>query len=347
MGLKQLSLREPIDCGDAAAVLRFLALRASRVPGRHILFGSSRLMQRKHEPLVEILGQLKVRARLMSDNVVIEGDGWPSREIEIKVDRSYSSQFASAILLNSWKLENPVKINWTGKVVSDGYWQMSLRLAQKLGLAVSRCEDSVTIGVGGTPDLDWSLMEPDMSSAFAICGLAAVGGKCIIRSFPKESLQPDSIFVSVLEKLGVPVKWQGEDLVVERVEELKPISMDLSNCPDMFPVLSLICAFARGHSHLFGASHLAYKESNRIKKTAELVRLIGRDCTETLDGLIIRGQKQNSEYEALGGIIFDPDRDHRLVMAAGVAKAAGLNLVVRHPKVVHKSFPGYLEISPL
>ncbi|MCB0351832.1 MAG: 3-phosphoshikimate 1-carboxyvinyltransferase, partial [Bdellovibrionales bacterium] len=35
-GLRSLVTGQPIDCGHAGTVLRFLALRASRIPGRHV-----------------------------------------------------------------------------------------------------------------------------------------------------------------------------------------------------------------------------------------------------------------------------------------------------------------------
>src|SRR5580698_1908660 len=53
---------EPIDCGEAGTVLRFMALRASRIPGVHTLTGSERLFARPHNELIPILSQLSVDA---------------------------------------------------------------------------------------------------------------------------------------------------------------------------------------------------------------------------------------------------------------------------------------------
>ncbi len=346
-GIKQLFAGDSVDCGDSATALRSLVLRASRIPGRHFISGSERLMARPHSELSKILNQLQVRVNFFEKEIIVESTDWPDRDLNITVDRSLSSQFASALLLNGWMFAHSLRISWSGETVSDGYWQMSLKLAQKLGMKFKLENNSVTVLPSQKPFIDWTLTEADMSSAFSVAALATVSGQARIKDFPLDSLQPDSVFLEVLKKMGVNAELENGDLLIKKATDLKPVSFDLVNCPDMFPVLSVLCAFADGKSHLFGAAHLAHKESHRIHKTAELIRLMGRKCEETLDGMIIHGQKQNRDYENLSAIIFDPDRDHRLVMAAGVAKAAGLNVLVTDPRVVRKSFPDFLEISHL
>lgn len=346
-GLVSLFKGEPVNCGDSATALRFLAIRASRLPGTHRIFGSDRLLSRPHGELANIFEQLGVKSQISESQLIIESNGWPQKSLEINVDRSISSQFASSLLLNSWLFVQNIKINWNGSTVSRGYWELSVKLAQKMGMKMRTAESSVEVLPNQSPFVDWSLTEPDMSSAFTVAVLASVSGQARIKTFPTESLQPDACFIDVLKKMGGDIEHNGLDLIVRKASAFQPISFDLSNFPDLFPVLSVLCALAEGKSHLFGAAHLAYKESHRIRKTAELIRLMGRKCEETLDGIIIYGQKQNSHFESLSAIIFDPDNDHRLVMAAGVARAAGLNIVVTNPNAVRKSFPEFLEISPL
>ncbi len=75
------------DCGAAGTVLRFLAFRASRLPGRHVLRGSSRLFSRPQSELVNVLSKLGVRTELLSDRIVVESAGWRDPGAEISVDR--------------------------------------------------------------------------------------------------------------------------------------------------------------------------------------------------------------------------------------------------------------------
>src|SRR6185437_8076628 len=62
-GLLNISQNE-IGCGDAGTVLRFLALRISRLPGTHVLTGSERLFSRPQSELIPILSQLSIDAEL-------------------------------------------------------------------------------------------------------------------------------------------------------------------------------------------------------------------------------------------------------------------------------------------
>ena len=63
-GLAALHAGQPMDCGAAGTVLRFLALRAARKPGRHVLTGTPRLLARPMAPLQDVLGQLHATATI-------------------------------------------------------------------------------------------------------------------------------------------------------------------------------------------------------------------------------------------------------------------------------------------
>lgn len=100
-----------------------------------------------------------------------------------------------------------------------------------------------------------------------------------------------------------------------------------------------MCAFARGDSKLFNAPHLVAKESNRILKTSELLRNAGV-LTEVLkDGMIIHGglEKTNLSFS------FDPDSDHRMVMAASCLTLSGAKIDILNKNVVDKSFPEFWQ----
>ena len=100
---------------------------------------------------------------------------------------------------------------------------------------------------------------------------------------------------------------------------------------------------ADGTSRLFGAPHLAHKESDRIAKTAELVKALGRRARAIEGGLEIEGRSL-LRAPFVRAIHFDTDHDHRLAMAAAVAKAAGAQIELTDRNVVTKSFPGFWEI---
>src|SRR6185437_12816288 len=94
------------------------------------------------------------------------------------------------------------------------------------------------------------ICEPDLSSAFAVAAIAAVGGRAEIQDFPKRSLQPDSIFVKVLSDMGAKLRHESGTLIVEKSKLMRGIDVDLTNCPDLFPVLAVLCALTGGPSEI-------------------------------------------------------------------------------------------------
>lgn len=343
--LRNLELGEEADCGAAGTTLRFLALKAARLPGRHVLKGTTRLFERPQGELIRVLEQLGCRVELLKDRMVIEGEGWKIPPRGLEVPRGVSSQFASAVVLNAWGLSEPLRMIFSGDRVSESYFAMTLEIVRRAGMNWQREKDGITLPAGARIQVAEFECEIDVSSAFAIAALAvASGGRAEIENWPgQESLQPDSAFPEILSEMGCDVSLRDRVLTVSRPKDraLRAIERNLREMPDLFPVLSVLCALARGTSALTGAPHLAHKESSRIQKTAELLRLIGAGVSEKTDGLEIQGAQSSAREK----YTFNPDHDHRLAMAAAVARAAGFDIEIQDRDVVNKSFPDFWSIA--
>lgn len=341
LALSQLFAGEPVYCGEAGTVFRLIALRASRLVGEFRISGSARLLSRPHDPLIEIMNALGVQADIKGRELVVNSKGWQKPESRIEVDHSFSSQFASSLLLNAWDIPFLLKFCLRGSLVSLGYWRLSQALAIMAGMKFVDENNHIDVHPRQSLKKQNLRVKMDMSSAFAVAALGVVGNGVNIANFPDESLQPDFVFVDILQRMGAKLAIESGSLKVSSCAQLRPISWNLKSCPDLFPVLSVLCAFAEGRSELFGAAHLSFKESQRIEKTAELLRLMGRKVEIKKDGLAVVGQKPvNSVCED----VFDPDKDHRLAMAAAVARMAGYEICISDPSVVNKSFPGFWQV---
>lgn len=349
-----------LDVGEAGAVLRFLAFRVSREKGEFRLTGSRRLFERPQGPLIDALAQLGVQAELETGALRIRSDGWKNPGKALIVDRALSSQFISGVLLNAFGLDYPLFIEAAGLPVSDSYWKMSRRVALKAGLKLSGSGASLEILRHQKVRLTDVEAEPDYSSVFAVAGLAAVGGEATISNaraeHAQDPLQPDARGLEVLARMGAAVEWTKgrydsktktipERLVVRRAAQLKGADVDLSDAPDLFPVLAAVAACAQGRSVLSGAPHLRHKESDRIAEVERLLGLCGVRYESREDGLVIEG----AGLPPPGGVAkdFDPAGDHRLVMAAAVLRQAGHPLNILHAEVCAKSFPAFPGIAGL
>lgn len=329
--------RDAIDCGSGGTVLRFMAFRASRVPGRHVLTGHRRLFERPQDELVRVLGQLGVQVEINQESLIIDGDGWRPQGDTILVPANRSSQFLTGLLINAWDLPFDLFVSPIGLGLSQGYWSMSQKVAELAGLRLERWDQDFCVRSGQRVTLGEVSIEPDMSSAFGLAAVAAVDGQVTLLDFPQKSLQPDAVFVDLFEKMGIPVQRSGDRLKVSKAEHLHSIAFNLRSCPDLFPILAALCALADGESELYGAPQLVFKESDRIAKTEELIQKIGRRTERKPDGLRIYGERRPPG----DAWVFDPDFDHRLAMAAAVLVKAGYPIEISHPEVVDKSFPEF------
>lgn len=343
-----------IDCGEAGLVLRLCVGYASRVGGLYELRGSRRLMERPHESFFQVLARVGTRVvrSVGTDkpSLRVEGPAWERPNGPIPLLGGTSSQFASSLLLNAWRLPFQLELLCDREPVSKGYLEMSIDLCERWGMQIDRTYESdqmtLIVPVRQVPIPRPSISEADVSSAFAVAALAAVSGRCFIDNFPTKTLQPDHRFVEILSQMGVPLELNGRGLSVQKAARLCSIEVDLGGAPDLAPVLAVLCAISDGTSRIYGAPHLRGKESDRIASTCGLLHILGRACTPTEDGMVILGQPLSSR-DMERSCSFDATGDHRLVMAGAVAQWAGFPINMSGVDAVHKSFPEFLTIAKL
>ena len=339
--------QESIECGDAGTVLRFMALRVSRLSGVHMLTGSERLFSRPQGELIPILSQLGVDAELKPNCLKIRSQGWRLAVDGLHIHAERSSQFASAVFLSAWGLPFALPISISKKMVSESYFRMTIQMVRDFGMRVQGRGPEYVIPSG--QQIHWEkpyTVEPDLSSAFSVAALAAVAGHAEIRGFPRRSLQPDAIFVKLLSEMGVSLKHENDTLIIEKSKLERGVTVDLTNSPDLFPVLAVLCALAESKSEVSGVDHLRFKESSRLERARELIEWMG--ARVEVDGtnecrVTIYPTRTRPVSETVWA--FDPDRDHRMAMAAEVARWAGFPIQVKDMKVVSKSFPEFVQIT--
>jgi 3-phosphoshikimate 1-carboxyvinyltransferase len=340
MAIASFIQKKEMNCGEAGTVIRFMGLRCSREKGLFKLTGSPRLLSRPHDELVYLMNQLSVSCQVLPNQILIQSEGWKKPLLPIRVHRESSSQFATALLLNSWNL--PFDLEFEMKPgVSEGYWKMSVEMARHFGMTIEHRGEMWRIPSGQKVlHFDFAA-EPDYSSAFALAAAGALAGETVITNAGETSHQPDFQFISILKRMGALVQHKESSLTVKMPTELKHIDIDLQSSPDLFPVLAVLCAFAKGESWLRGAPHLVHKESDRSLKTSELLRLAGFIASVKSDGLHIVGQGAKFRPNTFQ---FDPDEDHRMAMAAALLKLKGYEIQIHSPQVVSKSFPEFWQV---
>ena len=115
--------------------------------------------------------------------------------------------------------------------------------------------------------------------------------------------------------------------------------MNLSDAPDLFQRAAGLATQCAGTTRLFGAAHLRFKESDRIKSTALCLRAMGAESTETEGGCVVQGQCARS------GANVTTFGDHRIMMAAAVAGLiADGETVIDDAGCCAVSYPDFVEV---
>lgn len=193
-------------------------------------------------------------------------------------------------------------------------------------------------------------LEADWSAAANFLVAGAIFGKLEIHGLDTTSLQADLSIMDVLMDAGASLSQMdgnNGDITVQRAP-LTAFQVDASNCPDLFPILSVLAAFCHGTSRLAGVSRLANKESDRAKAILEMLTRMGVKASIEADELVVEGQtlvQRLLDGNLLKGGSYTSHHDHRMVMALKVASlGAESPITIDDEACVAKSFPQFLDI---
>ncbi len=328
-------------CGQSASAFRFLALRVSRERGEFFLQAEPSLLRRPLHELASLLAQLGAEASPERSGWRIVSEGWAPQGDCIAAPSQTTSQCGSALALSGWQLKKDLWFSYQKRAGSRSYFEMTLSFLRGLGMEIKESGDEYQIPRGQKPKVFECRPERDKSCLFALGAWAAFKGRAVFTSWESLSLQPDSVFPQALQSMGASVEESEGRLSISRAARLKPLSMDLSLCPDMFPLLAVLCAGAEGASRLRGLRRQAFKESNRLEKTKELLHLSGIKTSLQRDELTVFGR---AKWPGARPFVFDSSQDHRMSMAAELARQMGAPLKIHGREAADKSFPDFFSL---
>lgn len=340
--IESVDQTKSFDLGLGGTSFRFFAFLISRHPGHWVLKAHQRLLERPQQEINLILNQLGVKAEFIKNELHIDSQGWQNNG-KINCAADVSSQFVSGLLLSCWNLSFDLEIEIKKPISSASYLQMTIELLRQAGMNVQTEENEAHLycRIPKNQKSQISHLEPelDISSAFSLISAAVLNGEVKITNWQNQSSQPDLVFLDIFKKMNISFFIQEEQFSITKHNNWKAIEYNLNNSPDLFPVLAILCAFADGVSTLFGAGQLKFKESNRIEKTQELLKLAGFKTEVLNDGLLIYGKSSTQDLNKK--LKFNPDHDHRMAMAAGLLRLKGYNIEIEKAAVVNKSYPNF------
>lgn len=329
-----------LNCCESGSTLRFLLPVAAALGGRKTFYGMGRLPSR---PLVPLMTALE------SHNVAFDNKKLPFVSVgkltggEFTVPGNISSQFISGILLGLPLTEEGGNVTVTDGLQSRGYVDMTVRTMTKFGVDCRKKDvDHYCVEKGSkyvSPGI--YRVEGDWSGAAFFLAAGAISGDVTVSGLDTESAQADRVILDVLRNFGAEVICSGEDIRVKSAGA-RPFSVDVSDCPDLFPILAVLACKAKGTSRLYNASRLRLKESDRIATTAAMLRALSVEVDETEDALVIHG------VGSVKGCAVSGAGDHRIIMSAAIASLmcgsqGNPSIMITDAESISKSYPSFFR----
>ena len=322
-----------LDCGESGSTLRFFIPIAAVGNINATFVGKGKLPQRPIGIFTEALPKAGTVCKT-EGGLPLEIKGQLKSGI-FEIPGNVSSQFITGLLLALPILEGDSEIVLTSPLESVGYIAMTIRTMKQFGVNIQATEKGWHIKGGQsykpcdyTTDGDWS-----QAAFFMVLG--AVSGKVTVNGVAKDSTQGDKKCAEILAEFGAKVTQRDNEVTVEK-GDLKAITIDASQIPDLVPVLSVCAAFAEGTTKIINAERLRIKECDRLKATAELLNNLGGKVKELSDGLEITG------VSSLKGGNVNGYNDHRIVMSAAVCAArSDEDITATFAMSINKSYPDF------
>lgn len=306
-----------LNCNESGSTLRFL-IPLCLISGKKIKFvGAKRLFERPlsiYESICQEQGiffeksenGLTVCGKLKSGNYRIRGD--------------ISSQFISGLLFALPLLDGISIIEIIGKFESESYIDLTLQVLSEFGIKITRVGSRfIMLGNQRYQSRDYTV-EGDCSNAAFLQALGFVGGKVTVEGISENTLQGDRVYNEIFASLENGIR-----------------EFDLSDCPDLAPILFAVSA-VKGGATFTGTARLKIKESDRSEAMAQELKKLGIEVEVGENRVRVVSSPLKSPAEALCG-----HNDHRIVMALAVLCTL-VGGEIEGAEAVAKSYPDFFDV---
>ncbi len=314
---KSKTINSPLlNCGESGSTIRFFVPISLLFGNEASLCGAESLLKRPMD--------------IYKDLSETHGFSFSQTEIEIHVSGNLksgtftvpgnvSSQFITGLLFALPLLDGDSVINITPPIESYSYLKLTLKALDNFGIKIE--EKHNTFYVKGNQKYIPQIcsVEGDYSNAAFLDALNYLGGFVDVQGLKEDSLQGDKIYKEYFPLL----------------ESSSP-TLDISDCPDLGPVLFALAA-AKNGAIFTGTKRLKIKESDRVAAMAEELLKVGVKIKDEENKVIIPKSPLKSPKAPICS-----HNDHRIVMAMTLL----LTLVggeINNAEAVNKSFPDFFD----
>jgi 3-phosphoshikimate 1-carboxyvinyltransferase len=333
-----------INVENSGTTMRFVTAISSLVKGGYVVItGDDSIRKRPMGPLLLALKQLGINCFSARENdrapIIVQGGGIGGKQVTI--DGSISSQFISGILIAGARAESEISLSVVGKQVSKTYIESTINVMSKFGAEIRYSRDYKRYHIFNNRYQATTFTIPgDFSTAALLLSAGTLVGNGITVGNLDFSLpQGDSKILEILKKIGAVISINKKNGTVKTVgiEELDGGEFDLSDTPDLLPVVAILALKSRNPVRIYGVSHTRYKETDRLRIIASELRKLGINTKLFPDEIMIISPKK------LKNALLDSHNDHRLFMSFVIAAMLTEKSVVDGVESVDVSYPSFVQ----
>ena len=302
-----------MDCGESGSTLRFMLpiVGALGVTTTFELHG--RLHKRPLSPLWEEMERMGCTLSRPTENTLLCTGRLHSGVYHI--NGNVSSQFITGLLLAAPLLLGDTTLNLIGKVESLPYIHMTQMALSMFGIFSDNYQifaNQKYISPG------YLTVEGDWSNGAFFLAANTLGSDVDIKNLDCHSCQ-------------------GDQAVTVWLKELTSFcTIDVSDIPDLVPILSVVAAANQG-ARFTNIARLRLKESDRVHSVIAMLNSLGITAIDEGDALLV------SPGKITGGCV-ESFNDHRIAMAAAIAATvASGSVTIVNAECVAKSYPAFWD----
>jgi 3-phosphoshikimate 1-carboxyvinyltransferase len=332
-----------INAENSGTTIRiYAAMAALTRRGFTVLTGDESLRRRPMQPLLDGLSQLGVVCFSSQMNglspLLIKGGG--IRGGHVTINGNISSQFLSSLLISSIYATRPVSIQVRGQQVSKPYVKSTLSSMQKFGVLVDSEKDLTEYYIENKKYRRTQFQVPGDFSAAALLLVAGVmvGGTLTLKGLNFSLPQADSKILEILKEMNAEIKvnMRRGEVRVTGSKTIEGGTFDLTDAPDLLPVISILALKATSPVKITGIAHARLKETDRVAIIASQLKKFGARVVEAEDQLSIVPPRilKNSNIQTFN--------DHRLFMAFTIASLMTEKSEIEGAESIDVSYPNFL-----
>ena len=347
------SSKNILDCKNSGTSIRIFSALAMLVNGGLSFSGEFLKRKRPIVPLLNALESIGGIYNLTENTLSIKRKGKKCNTIELP--GNISSQFVSALLmmcpLLNCKKNNSIAVKITSPITSYPYVKITLDVLSSFGVNIQESLDDNKVGryviiTGQNYRAQTYEIPGDFSSASFFIVAAIISpedSNIVINNLNFDKPQGDQKIIEILQKMGAKIEVYRDKNSISingniNKYPLTGLAINIEDTPDLFPILSVVGAFANGKTELYNASNIRGKESDRISVVAQELSKMGVKVKEEEDKLTIY------HCDELEGVDINHEHDHRVAMAFTVASLfAKTPSQISDIEVVKDSYPNFIE----